>query len=684
MKQIEPVERQIRQVIAAGGFFPRKLESVKYAGITFKGYPEVDSSCPPGELVFLLLTNKALAEAQRLHPTQVLDFCAGRCGLENNARIASQWTGRLSAKWCDPGSLAVITYRNSLGEVIDNAIDPGTSKLRDITDSTVDKGRPEDVAFVRVRLDLDFQSLHFEEKECKIFFEYFIPLPVGPIEFVNGGGGVTRRVTCTIAGDPFDLSIDEFKRQIVTPLGVLGPALLKEPTTGMAVCTPEYTHCARDMHDRIIAMASESIFHKLREQLVPGFSASPSSTVEKIHQCYTDSDGNEQCLKVIDYFNAILRGSAPFLDLETFLYNIATHFVTYLEPNIKAKFDLKTKDHLSFTDLSRDAQLKRLDIFLAIATQCQEDVTSATKLVCKAMGDRHSFFKQVLRGCNLPLPDPNEYSDPSSFISAAEKTLCAHRGQHHLSDEEIKILCWGCNQPHSWRDRRSKEITCPNKDKPGVREAAEKKHKQYLAQKKKARNGWVQKKKIKFDDLSPEETTRFREHLVNQATALSNARSNVTTATTPSASAGGGALLFSALVLLNNLKKPPLPAKIDNQLPFTTLTLGSIDTPAEQCPSIRALVDTGAGISTGYSNFWLPILKAHPDVVENIWTVADGNHSPIALGGIVTGKDGDMSHRTTELKVVVDVRLRYETNHGQAAVHSIALGDDVGVNIYRW
>lgn len=39
-----------------------------------------------------------------------------------------------------------------------------------------------------------------------------------------------------------------------------------------------------------------------------------------------------------------------------------------------------------------------------------------------------------------------------------------------------------------------------------------------------------------------------------------------------------------------------------------------------------------------------------------------------------------MSHHTTELKVVVDVRLRYETNHGQAAVHSIALGDDVGVN----
>jgi len=56
---MEPVEKQIRHFVADGGFFPRKLESVKYAGITFKGYPEVDSKCPPGELMFSLLTNKS-------------------------------------------------------------------------------------------------------------------------------------------------------------------------------------------------------------------------------------------------------------------------------------------------------------------------------------------------------------------------------------------------------------------------------------------------------------------------------------------------------------------------------------------------------------------------------------------------------------------------------------------------
>jgi hypothetical protein len=252
-----------------------------------------------------------------------------------------------------------------------------------------------------------------------------------------------------------------------------------------------------------------------------------------------------------------------------------------------------------------------------------------------------------------------------------------------MSDSDIKILCWGCNGPHPYRDRHTKEIICPNKDKPGVAEAAKVAHQKYLQGLKKSRQGWVQKKKVKFSDLSSDERERFRQHLVSQANstlAINNVgTANIHHNATP-ANSTPGAFLFPAFVLQNQISKPILPVKIDNNLPFITLILGSPDAPIEECPAVRVLVDTDAGLSTGYWGYWSHLLKAHPDCVENMWTVADGVHGPVVLGGVIVGEGGDMTNHTTELTVVVEVRLRYETTHGQPVIHSIAMGNNVGVN----
>jgi hypothetical protein len=85
-------------------------------------------------------------------------------------------------------------------------------------------------------------------------------------------------------------------------------------------------------------------------------------------------------------------------------------------------------------------------------------------------------------------------------------------------------------------------------------------------------------------------------------------------------------------------------------------------------------------MSTGYIDFWIALLKAHPEVVVDIETSEDGSKRCIVLGGVVVGKDGDISKHTTNLTIVVTIRLCYNTINGQPIVHKIALGRDVAVN----
>jgi hypothetical protein len=229
--------------------------------------------------------------------------------------------------WADPSKLTILSYHNSLGTVIADAIDPATGVIRPITDGPVDTRRPADVAFAKVRLEIDFQELHYKNDPCTARFTYFIPLPVGEITFTNAAGGATTRTTCTIPGNPFDLSAEQFRDQVLTPGSVIGPASIADPKLGFSICVIEYAKTIRKIHQDVIALGFESIFQTLLEQAAPGFSNSAHATVEKIKQCFIDKDGNSICLRILEYYNAMINASAPFTNNKTFPYNMAIYWL---------------------------------------------------------------------------------------------------------------------------------------------------------------------------------------------------------------------------------------------------------------------------------------------------------------------------------------------------------------------
>eukprot|EP00956_Cyclotella_meneghiniana_P009863 scaffold13641_cov42-Cyclotella_meneghiniana.AAC.7 len=575
MSDSSPLERGLKALtekdsgLDSGLFIPKKLEVVKYGSLSLNAYPEVDHNSPAAERVFALMINKQAAEAQYCDPASVIDFYASRVGLESHAHVAvAQWTSRLKEKWADPANLTILSYHSASGNAIADAIDPATGVLCEITDGAAGTRRPAGVRLALVRCTISYDDLYYANDPTTLNVEYFIPLPVGTITFNHALGVATNRVTCTIDGDPFALTKEQFKTQVLDPVGVLGLVKLKAADVG----------------------GSESIFRKLGEQLAPTFSSTPHSTVEKITMSFGEG-GNKVDLTVLEYHRALMRGSQTFLEDPLWPFILATHFANNLTPAIKAKFQNKTKHHLTFTDLSHDAQLQAIDTYLGIAIEMEKELRT---------------------------------TDTSTFLSAAEETLRKYAkddaGNKHKYDEISKavreILCWGCMGKHCWRDPHSKEIICPNKDKPGVAERAKMMHKQYLDNLKERRNGWIAKKKVKFSDLPANQKEKAHAMILKEASTIVSAN-----AINPNSEPSGVSYPTYSYSATNG-NVPPLPVQIDNRLPHITITLGKVDLSIKKCP------------------------QGH----------------------------------TCELTIVAKFIVRYCTVTGQPVTMTIALGRDIGVN----
>ena len=675
-------------------FIPQRLESVKYEGKNLQAYPFTGTDAPPAERVYALTCNRRAAENAFLGPQQTIAFYASRADLDSQASVAmSQWTCRLTSNWSNPAHLTVLGYYSSAGARIADAIDPATGVLRPITDGPANTRRPADVRFAKVSLTVDYRDLHHADEPCNVRMNYYIPLPQGDVNFTNPAGVVETRHTCTINGDPFALATDDFRAQVIAACATNGPIDIKPPSIAGHDCIMDDTSIIQLLHKQILQVGAESIFISLREQMAPGYAATSHSTCEKITMSFTDDSGNTHSLTVQEYFHALLQGASPFLDNETYQYNLANHFVFHLEPSLRDKFVQRCDDHLRFADLSRDAQMRQLSKYLRIATECENDVKATKRLVNNTISNTHSFLGSLLSAFNIQLPEGTDFTNPS-FLSAAEKTLQQYKGdptkKRRIETMVKEIKCWGCGGGHWWRDRRTKEILCPNALKPGVAENAAKAHKKFLEEVK-AKSGFVPAKKIKFEHLSAEQKEVGRQFFMEQANQLSSNNSTSGTSatssiTTPSAAgATNQARSYPTIYIVNHgCNKPVLPVAVDPQLPHITLTLGKIDQPMESCAQIRVLVDSGACMSSGYADFWLPILKAHPECIADMYTSDDGKFTPIILGGIVTGADGDMSNHTTELNLVVKLHLRYETTNHQPITHTIAIGSSVGGQHDYW
>ena len=158
-----------------------------------------------------------------------------------------------------------------------------------------------------------------------------------------------------------------------------------------------------------------------------------------------------------------------------------------------------------------------------------------------------------------------------SSVLGVNASVCENTLKKYVDKVSV---CWGCEQPgHSYANRKG-VILCPNKDKPGVKERAEAKHKEY-----RLKNAEKNKQRKKKRELSALVSTVSEQKL----------RTFVANEKKPKPSTVDNAIAFvSLLVCLNSMmnNKPLLPVNIDTMLPHITLPIG----PKKSNPNIALTV----------------------------------------------------------------------------------------------
>ncbi len=101
------------------------------------------------------------------------------------------------------------------------------------------------------------------------------------------------------------------------------------------------------------------------------------------------------------------------------------------------------------------------------------------------------------------------------------------------------------------------------------------------------------------------------------------------------------------------------------------LTLGGSD-----CPSIQAVIDTAAALTTGNLHFFTKIAKTFSHTVAAVY--APQHYSPITLSGTVKRNGKSV---TTKFTVAIKFKLPYLTKEWNTNTFMVAVGPNVTVNM---
>ena len=92
-----------------------------------------------------------------------------------------------------------------------------------------------------------------------------------------------------------------------------------------------------------------------------------------------------------------------------------------------------------------------------------------------------------------------------------------------------------------------------------------------------------------------------------------------------------------------------------------------------------ALIDSGAGATIGWLQYWEAVVLINPSILVKIFTCKDGTYSPITMQGIVDDASGN---NKTDLPVAFQIQTRYHCRDGSELHMLVGLGMDVSNN-YR-
>jgi hypothetical protein len=211
-----------------------------------------------------------------------------------------------------------------------------------------------------------------------------------------------------------------------------------------------------------------SVFH----EVCPGYSDKPHAALEHILQTYKDCDSTLVTTPVFAYYQRVMNKICSFGKDVHFPVSLCNYLIDKLDQRLTScNYPNYNQPH----NMLASHQHSGFPIILCAIQSAAEEVQTYMSIARNAIGGQ-AF-----------------HSDATVYPSQAEITLNRYSTEHvkgmddYNSDATNKSStslgrnssCFGCGSPHPWM--HNKVILCPHNDRAGIREAAAKNYKEWLA-----------------------------------------------------------------------------------------------------------------------------------------------------------------------------------------------------------
>eukprot|EP00956_Cyclotella_meneghiniana_P029594 scaffold72230_cov36-Cyclotella_meneghiniana.AAC.3 len=647
-------------------FVPKDCVSVTIGNVQVNVYPRVDPLWCIPEKGHAYHVTKSAFHAVHLQPDLHLDAFGQY--MNSSAVVDSQrfeFEDRFKASWIDMRYLTILSFHNSQGQEIANAVtDADASVLKPVINGNIADCRPADVRFVRVQIALDFRDLctaAAPNDNTTLRAAYYIELPQTMAVVLNGLGVARNLVTFHGAADLRTLSVEEIRRDILSLVFQDAPVELVEAAFNLATVSTDSSGIQARIKNDILRIAMSTIEHAVFESLCPNYTMEPQAAVESVFQITKDAEGNAITYTVAQYYAYLFAAARPLLNQRTLPVDLVGIFIKNSHPDIQ---NVLKETYPKLHDArSREKRFvcSELNVVLKKMIAAEHRISSTQDIINRAIGGQ-SFT-----------------AGTPALASVAERTLTKYQpGDGGRPESPSKrrrgVTCFGCGKPHPFT-----ETDCPHFNDPAYQKKARENRAAFMdAKRSRGKGGRLRKGEPNFTDLSESGKEKMKQQILSAA-ANSSApgceSSDVSSLTSPgSPKKKPPVVLIVGARVLATPNRQALPVPVQSLLPHIVIELGT--DPDAPPVAMNCVVDTGASLTTGNFFYCSHIAKRFPQVVSAVYT--SENFAPITLSGVV---QTDGVAVTAELPVAFEFHMPYLTSDGSPTNLLVACGPQVSVNL---
>jgi hypothetical protein len=475
------------------------------------------------------------------------------------------------------------------------------------------------------------------------------------------------------------------------PSPSLTPFLLSKPAFDSNIASMDIKSFKSNFDNLVIELAYEPLKKVIFDYVCPSIKNEPFQLFQAVCQEAPDpSDPNKKIKISVQQYADIFNGLMRSLSSETeWLVDVHEYFMKNLAIDIREKMESDGyKAHMQSTSKKPFNQIKLMETARKKALHAEKSLNLQATMIQRQLQNTHGFF-----------------TDTSGQVcfSPAERTIQHYKKGENNTPDRKQVKCWGCGKDtHRWYDSVLKKVVCPDANNPVFIKAAANAKKEYnqMIRNRNARNNnnrgsnnndKSQKSRRALIEalISSDATFTIQDDSNPSSTSSGNNRSvtfnlsstqdnDEDSAASPSKKLKVNNTCFNLITYALNTSsngKEPLPISLHPSLPHIRLELGEPDNDFH--PALLGIIDTGATLTVGYSEYILGICEAYPQLVKSIiW--AEDKYCPIELNGV--GANSNVSGSNT-LSAVVTFHMPYLTTNNDSTSFSVAIGKNVAVNV---